>query len=89
MPRHAGVQLLVVGVRRVLEAYAAGAHRLDRAVDFRRAQRHVLDASAPLIAQLLRVAEVRFEAAAPEGAIPFVVGGASFALPVAVTSSQE
>jgi valyl-tRNA synthetase len=47
------------------------------------AQRQVLQASAPLIAQLLRVSEIRFEAAAPEGAIPFVVEGASFALPIA------
>jgi valyl-tRNA synthetase len=47
------------------------------------AQRTVLQASAPLIAQLLRVAEVRFEAAAPEGAIPYVVAGATLALPVA------
>jgi valyl-tRNA synthetase len=47
------------------------------------AQRGVLQASSPLIGQLLRVAEVRFADAAPEGAIPFVVEGASFALPVA------
>jgi valyl-tRNA synthetase len=46
-------------------------------------QRGVLEASSPLIGQLLRVAEVRFADAAPEGAIPFVVEGASFALPVA------
>jgi valyl-tRNA synthetase len=47
------------------------------------AQRAILEASAPLIAQLLRVAEVRFVDAAPEGAIPYVVDGATLALPVA------
>jgi valyl-tRNA synthetase len=47
------------------------------------AQRKVLEASAPLIAQLLRVAEVGFAAAVPEGAIPYVVAGATLALPVA------
>ncbi|CAN7174382.1 valine--tRNA ligase [Phenylobacterium sp. LjRoot225] len=47
------------------------------------AQRQVLEANAPLIAQLLRVAEVRFESAVPEGAIPYVVAGATLALPVA------
>ena len=47
------------------------------------AQREVLAANAPLIAQLLRVAEVRFESAVPEGAIPYVVAGATLALPVA------
>ena len=46
-------------------------------------QRRVLEASTPLIAQLLRVAEVRFVDAAPEGAIPYVVDGATLALPVA------
>ncbi|HEV2531897.1 valine--tRNA ligase [Phenylobacterium sp.] len=46
-------------------------------------QRTVLRAAAPLIGQLLRVAEVRLVDAAPEGAIPFVVEGATFALPVA------
>jgi valyl-tRNA synthetase len=46
-------------------------------------QRRVLEASAPLIAQLLRVCEVRFADAAPEGAIPYVVAGAALALPVA------
>jgi len=47
------------------------------------AQRRVLEASAPLIGQLLRVSEVRFVDAAPEGAIPYVVDGATLALPVA------
>ena len=46
-------------------------------------QRQVLEASASLIAQLLRVAELRFVDAAPEGAIPYVVAGATLALPVA------
>jgi valyl-tRNA synthetase len=47
------------------------------------AQRKVLLANAPVIAQTLRVSEVRVEAAAPEGAIPYVVAGATLALPVA------
>jgi valyl-tRNA synthetase len=46
-------------------------------------QRRVLEASAALIAQLLRVAEVRFADTAPEGSIPYVVAGATLALPVA------
>ncbi len=46
-------------------------------------QARVLRDSAPLIAQLLRVAEIRFVDAAPEGAIPYVVEGATLALPVA------
>jgi valyl-tRNA synthetase len=52
-------------------------------VEASEAQRKVLAASAPLIAQLLRVAEVGFADAVPEGAIPYVVGGATLALPVA------
>ncbi len=47
------------------------------------AQRAVLETNATVIAQTLRVAEVRFEAEAPQGAIPFVVQGATLALPVA------
>jgi valyl-tRNA synthetase len=47
------------------------------------AQTGVLKAASPLIAQLLRVSEVRFVSTAPEGAIPYVVEGATFALPVA------
>ncbi|MDB5474844.1 MAG: valS [Phenylobacterium sp.] len=47
------------------------------------AQRAVLTAAAPLIGQLLRVSEVRLAEAAPEGSIPYVVEGATFALPVA------
>jgi valyl-tRNA synthetase len=46
-------------------------------------QRRVLEASAPLIAQLLRVSEVRFESAVPQGAVPYVVAGATLALPLA------
>jgi len=52
-------------------------------VETTEAQRRVLEASAPLIAQLLRVSEVRFVDAAPEGAIPYVVDGTTLALPVA------
>jgi valyl-tRNA synthetase len=47
------------------------------------AQRAIIEASAPLIAQLLRVSEVTFTDTAPDGSIPFVVEGATFALPVA------
>jgi valyl-tRNA synthetase len=46
-------------------------------------QAQVLKSSAPLIGQLLRVAEVQFAKTPPEGAIPYVVEGAAFALPVA------
>jgi valyl-tRNA synthetase len=52
-------------------------------VEASEAQRAVLTAAAPLIGQLLRVSEVRAVEAAPEGAIPFVVEAATFALPVA------
>ncbi|WP_293676964.1 valine--tRNA ligase [uncultured Phenylobacterium sp.] len=47
------------------------------------AQRRVLTENAPLVARLLRVSEVRFVEVAPEGSIPFVVEGATLALPVA------
>ena len=47
------------------------------------AQRQVFEANAAVIGQTLRVGEVRFEAQAPAGAIPFVVEGATLALPVA------
>jgi valyl-tRNA synthetase len=47
------------------------------------AQRKVLETAAPLIAQMLRVSEVRVVDAAPVGAIPYVVDGATLALPVA------
>ncbi|HQP19320.1 MAG TPA: class I tRNA ligase family protein, partial [Phenylobacterium sp.] len=46
-------------------------------------QRAAFEANAPVIGQTLRVSEVRFETTAPEGAIPFVVEGATLALPVA------
>ncbi|MFN3522318.1 MAG: valine--tRNA ligase [Phenylobacterium sp.] len=46
-------------------------------------QREVLLANASVIGQTLRVSEVRVEATAPEGAIPYVVEGATLALPVA------
>jgi valyl-tRNA synthetase len=46
-------------------------------------QRGVLEGAAALVAQLLRVSEVRFDGAAPAGAIPYVVSGATLALPVA------
>ena len=52
-------------------------------VDAAEPQRSVLKAAEPLIAQLLRVSEVQFVDAAPEGAIPYVVAGAGLALPVA------
>jgi valyl-tRNA synthetase len=47
------------------------------------AQRTVFEANAAVIAATLRVSDVRFEAAAPKGAIPYVVDGATLALPVA------
>ncbi len=52
-------------------------------VEASEAQRNVLKANAPLVARLLRVSEVRFVDAAPEGSIPYVVEGATLALPVA------
>jgi valyl-tRNA synthetase len=47
------------------------------------AQRQVFAANAGSIAQTLRVAGIKFEAAAPQGAVTFVVSGATLALPVA------
>ncbi len=52
-------------------------------VDATDAQREVFAANAAVIAQTLRVAEVSFVEQAPQGAIPFVVNGATLALPVA------
>jgi len=52
-------------------------------VEASEAQRAVLQGAAPLIAQMLRVSEVRIVDAAPVGAIPYVVDGATLALPVA------
>jgi valyl-tRNA synthetase len=46
-------------------------------------QRRVLESNAEAIARLLRVAEIRFDAVAPAGAVPFIAEGASLALPVA------
>ncbi|HEY3696935.1 valine--tRNA ligase [Phenylobacterium sp.] len=46
-------------------------------------QRAVLEANAAVISQMLRVEALRFLDAAPAGAIPFVVEGATLALPVA------
>ena len=52
-------------------------------VDATPAQRKVLQDAAPLIMQMLRVAEVKIVEAPPPGAIPYVVEGATLALPVA------
>ena len=52
-------------------------------VEATQAQRDVLQAAAPLIAQILRVAKVKGVDAAPSGSIPYVVEGATLALPVA------
>jgi len=46
-------------------------------------QRAILEANAAVIAQTLRVEGVVFDQAAPDGAIPLVVEGATLALPVA------
>jgi valyl-tRNA synthetase len=47
------------------------------------AQRGTWDDYGPQVAQMLRVSHVEAAAVAPPGAIPFVVDGATFALPVA------
>jgi valyl-tRNA synthetase len=52
-------------------------------VDATEAQQQVLRDAVPLISQMLRVSEVRVVDAPPPGAIPFVVDGATLALPVA------
>ena len=52
-------------------------------IEARPEQRAVLGASAALVARLLRVSGVEFVDAAPAGSIPFVVDGATLALPVA------
>ncbi len=52
-------------------------------VDATPAHRKVLEEGAALVERLLRVSEVRFVDAAPAGSIPYVVGGATLALPVA------
>jgi valyl-tRNA synthetase len=46
-------------------------------------QRAVFEANASVIAATLRISELRFEAVAPKGSIPYVVDGAALALPVA------
>ncbi len=51
-------------------------------VEASEAQRRAFEANAAVIAQTLRVDGVRF-AAAPAGSVPFVVAGATLALPVA------
>ena len=52
-------------------------------VEASQAQRRILAEAAPVIGQTLRVAGVREVDQAPEGSIPFVVAGATLALPVA------
>ena len=52
-------------------------------VDATPAQRKVLEESAALVQRLLRVSAVSFVDAAPPGSIPYVVEGATLALPVA------
>ncbi len=52
-------------------------------VEASEAQRAVLRDAAPLIMQMLRVAEVKIVEVPPPGAIPYVVEGATLALPVA------
>jgi len=52
-------------------------------VDASAEQRNVLSASAALVGRLLRVSDVQFVDAAPAGSIPYVVDGATLALPVA------
>ena len=52
-------------------------------IEASQAQQAVLTAYASVIVQTLRVSELKLEAIAPEGAIPFVVEGATLALPVA------
>lgn len=47
------------------------------------AQRDVFERNAAVIGQTLRVSGIRFETSLPSGAIPFMVEGASLALPVA------
>ena len=42
-----------------------------------------MEGNAEAIARLLRIGEIRFDAQADAGAVPFLAEGASFALPVA------
>jgi valyl-tRNA synthetase len=46
-------------------------------------QRQILAANAAVIGQMLRVAGLKFAAAAEPGAVPYLADGAAFALPVA------
>jgi valyl-tRNA synthetase len=46
-------------------------------------ERRILEENAEAIRQLLRVGEIRFDAAADAGAVPYLAEGAGFALPVA------
>jgi valyl-tRNA synthetase len=46
-------------------------------------ERRILQENAEAIRQLLRVGDIRFDAAADAGAVPYLAEGASFALPVA------
>src|SRR5580700_10897369 len=53
MSAHTRIDLIEIGVRRFLEAHAAGAHRLNGGEDVVCGQRHVLDALAMIVAQEL------------------------------------
>jgi valyl-tRNA synthetase len=46
-------------------------------------ERRILQENAEAIRQMLRVGDIRFDAVADAGAVPFLAEGASFALPVA------
>jgi valyl-tRNA synthetase len=46
-------------------------------------ERRILEANTPAIRQLLRVGDIRFDAAADSGAVPYIAAGAALALPVA------
>jgi valyl-tRNA synthetase len=46
-------------------------------------ERRILEANTPAIRQLLRVGDIRFDAAADPGAVPYIAAGAALALPVA------
>jgi valyl-tRNA synthetase len=46
-------------------------------------ERAILDANTAAIGQMLRVSEIRFDAAADAGSVPFIAEGTAFALPVA------
>jgi valyl-tRNA synthetase len=46
-------------------------------------QRRILEQNAEAIRQLLRVSDIRFDASADNGAVPYLAEGVAFALPVA------